>query len=181
MSGTDPREASPANENPEVRFEHRDVDPGTVARWAIGLGVLVVGTAAVSVWLLVFLRHREEKDDPQRPALYFSEEHRQPEGVRLQTSPFSDLHTLRAQEKSILSSYGWVDQAGGVVHIPIDRAMSLYVARQASAGGAPHPTTSSSQTAANAAERGVPTDSAPVPSPLAPAAESSAPVPGAHP
>ncbi|HEV7500282.1 MAG TPA: hypothetical protein VGQ33_09780, partial [Vicinamibacteria bacterium] len=170
MSATDPREASPANENPDVRFEHRDVDPGTVARWAIGLGVLVVGTAAVSVWLLVFLRHREEKDDPQRPALYFSEEHRQPEGVRLQTSPFGDLHTLRAQEKSILSSYGWVDQAGGVVHIPIDQAMSLYVARQASAAGG----------AARAAEQGVPTDSAPVPSPLAPAADS-APVPGAHP
>jgi hypothetical protein len=133
----DPRDA--AGEEPGVRFERADVDPGVVARWAVALGGVTVVTAAICVWLLVFLRHREEKQDPQRPALYFSEEQRQPEGVRLQWAPFTDLHTLREQEHQVLSTYGWVDQAAGVVHIPIDQAMSLYLQRHAGAGGAAAP------------------------------------------
>ena len=136
-----------------VRFEHADVEPRVVARFALGLGALTVVTAAVAIWLLVWLRHREERADPQRPPLFFAQEHREPAGVRLQTAPFTDLHTLREEEGKILSSYGWVDQVGGVVHIPIEEAMSLYVARQAGAAGTrPAP-----------AEEGVPTDSAPVP------------------
>jgi hypothetical protein len=157
MSGPPPvpRDPRPPVEETGLRFERADVDPGVVAKWAIGLGAVSVVTAAVAVWLLVFLRHQEEKSDPQRPPLYFSEEARQPEGVRLQTAPFGDLHTLREQEHQILDSYGWVDQAAGVVHIPIDAAMKLYLARQSGAVsgilGAPGD---------------VPTDSAPVPSPM---------------
>jgi hypothetical protein len=136
-----------------VRFEKADVEPRAIARFALGLGALTVVTAAVAIWLLVWLRHHEESADPQRPPLYFAQEHREPAGVRLQTAPFTDLHTLREEEEKILSSYGWVDQAGGVVHIPIEEAMSLYVARQAGAAG----------TKAAPAAEGVPTDSAPVP------------------
>jgi hypothetical protein len=158
-------------ENPEVRFEHADVEPAVVARFAVGLAVLTIATSAVAVWLLVFLRHREEAQDPSRPPLYFSTEHRQPDGVRLQTAPFTDLHVLREQERQILSSYGWVDQAAGVVHIPIDQAMSALVARQAGAAAAP----------GAVGEPGVPTDSAPVPSPMPSAGAAAAPRPEAHP
>jgi hypothetical protein len=153
MSATERPQPPHETDNAAVRFEQADVEPRAIARFALGLGALTVVTAAVAIWLLVWLRHREESADPQRPSLFFAQEHREPAGVRLQTSPFDDLHTLREQEGKILSSYGWVDQAGGVVHIPIEEAMSLYVARQAGAAGTrPAP-----------AEEGVPTDSAPVP------------------
>jgi len=161
-------EERPAEVNPDVRFEHVDADPATIARWAVGLGTVTAVVAAALVWFLVFLRHREAVHDPQRPALYFATEERQPEGVRLQTSPFQDLRALREEERQVLHGYGWVDQAGGVVHIPIEDAMALFLRRQAASasmgGGA-----SSSLSAA-----GVPTDSAPVPSPLPAASPSPA-------
>jgi hypothetical protein len=77
--------------------------------------------------------------------------------VRLQSQPFADLHALQEHERQVLESYGWVDTAAGTVHIPIQDAMRLYVARQAAA---PAPTPS--------AEAAVPTDSAPIPAASAP-------------
>jgi hypothetical protein len=50
-----------------------------------------------------------------------------PPEPRLQAEPIRDLKQLRAAEDTILGSYGWVDVRGGVVRIPIDRAMELLV------------------------------------------------------
>jgi hypothetical protein len=162
----DPRDERQVAAKLDVRFEREDVAAGVVARWAVGLVVMSVVVAALAVWLLVFLRRSEEGRDPERPALYFSSEARQPEGVRLQASPFTDLHALQEQERQILGSYGWVDPAAGTVRIPIEEAMKLYVARQSPGRGA-----------ATAASTG-PTDSAPVPPPRATAAT---PLPAAAP
>ena len=156
-----------------VRFEREDVGPMLVARAAAGLAVMTVVVAAIVVWLLLFLRGRESAGDPQRPALFFKTGERQPEGVRLQAAPLADLQTLRAEERKILNTYGWVDPAAGVVHIPIDQAMRLFVARRA--GSAP------ARTEASTAGTRVPTDAAPVPSPLTAASPlpSAAPSPAA--
>jgi hypothetical protein len=37
------------------------------------------------------------------------------------------LSELRAKESSAATSYGWVDQAAGVVRLPIDRAVELTI------------------------------------------------------
>ena len=185
MTAVNPHDERKVAEALDVRFERADVVPGVIVRWAIGLGLVSVISAALAVWLLVFLRHHEEAGDPQRPVLYFSAEARQPEGVRLQSKPFDDLHALREHEGRILNSYGWVDPAAGVVHIPIESAMRLYAARQAGAARAVSP---------GPGETGVPTDSAPIPAasaatvvtPPAPLSESAGPSPspsaaGGHP
>jgi hypothetical protein len=39
--------------------------------------------------------------------------------------------TLRDQQRAVLESYGWVDRARGVVHIPIARAMEMVAAEAA--------------------------------------------------
>ena len=44
-----------------------------------------------------------------------------------QTVKSSDLATLRAYEIDRLSTYGYVDQGKGVVHIPIDVAMQKVI------------------------------------------------------
>ena len=162
MTAVDPHDEGKIAEALDVRFERADVVPGVIVRWAIGLGLVSVVTAAVAVWLLVFLRRHEEAGDPQRPALFYSTEQRQPEGVRLQSKPFDDLHTLREQERQVLGSYGWVDPAAGTVRIPIENAMRLYVARQSGAVPAPA-----------AAEAPAPTDSAPTSAASAPAVVST--------
>jgi hypothetical protein len=168
MTAVDPHDEGKIAAALDVRFERADVVPGVIVRWAIGLGLISIVSAAVAVWLVVFLRGHEESGDPQRPALFFSGEQRQPGGVRLQSKPFDDLRTLREQEKDVLGSYGWVDPAAGTVRIPIEDAMRLYVARQSAAVPAPAPA---------AAETQVPTDSAPVPAAAAPETSVTAPAP----
>jgi len=166
MTAVDPQDEGKIAEALDMRFERADVVPGVIVRWAIGLGLVSVVSAALAVWVIVFLRHREEAGDPQRPGLYFSSETRQPEGVRLQSKPFTDLQALHAEERQLLDSYGWVDPAAGTVHIKIEDAMRLYVARQSSAVPAPTP-----------AEAQLPTDSAPIPAAAAPSTVVTAPAP----
>jgi hypothetical protein len=50
-----------------------------------------------------------------------------PPGPRLQSTPPRDMDELRAEDREALTTYGFVDKAGGVAHIPIDRAMSIIV------------------------------------------------------
>ena len=39
--------------------------------------------------------------------------------------PYEALQELDADQLETLNSYGWVSEADGIVHIPIDRAMEL--------------------------------------------------------
>ena len=95
---------------------------------------------------------------------------------KLLARPERDLAEVRAAEKERLESYGWVDQAGGVAHIPIDRAIDIVAVK-----GLP------SATAAGAATPGAPTTPGAMPaaspassSATAPAAPAPAPTASAH-
>jgi hypothetical protein len=48
---------------------------------------------------------------------------------RLETDESNELTEPRMQEEEHLNSYGYVDQAAGTLHIPIDRAMQLVAER----------------------------------------------------
>jgi hypothetical protein len=48
---------------------------------------------------------------------------------RLEGNEVTEINDFRYQQDETLSSYGWVDQSGGVVRIPIDRAMQLIAQR----------------------------------------------------
>lgn len=43
--------------------------------------------------------------------------------------PERELERVRREEKEQLESYGWVDQASGVAHIPIEKAIEIVAAR----------------------------------------------------
>ena len=49
------------------------------------------------------------------------------------SAPNPKIDELHAHEQQVLTSYGWVDQQKGIVHIPIDQAMELMV-RERGAG-----------------------------------------------
>jgi hypothetical protein len=57
---------------------------------------------------------------------------------RLQTDDVTDMHTFLKQEDRVLTAQPWKDQ-GGVVHLPIDRAMELVVQRGLPARSTPPP------------------------------------------
>ncbi|MFH1499330.1 MAG: hypothetical protein ABII82_16075 [Verrucomicrobiota bacterium] len=50
-----------------------------------------------------------------------------PEGALSPEARKTALADLRAKEKEALTTYGWVDQANGVVRLPVDRAVELTI------------------------------------------------------
>jgi hypothetical protein len=48
---------------------------------------------------------------------------------QLEINERTELNDIRLREENILSTYGWVDQNAGTVHIPIDRAIDLLAQR----------------------------------------------------
>jgi hypothetical protein len=52
------------------------------------------------------------------------------DGVKTPTERKAALAELRGKEQSLATTYGWVDKDGGVVRIPVDRAVDLYLQEQ---------------------------------------------------
>lgn len=48
---------------------------------------------------------------------------------RLQTTPWTDLRTFRAEQQNYVNGYGWVDEKLGVARIPIAKAKELLLQR----------------------------------------------------
>jgi hypothetical protein len=61
------------------------------------------------------------------PASPISSMRELPPGPRLQVNGHAELEEYLKQQQQTLESYGWVDRSGGIVHIPIDRAMQVLV------------------------------------------------------
>ena len=60
-------------------------------------------------------------------ALFFRAERGELE-KKVYSQPYQALQQLDANQIGLLNSYGWVSEAEGVVHVPIDRAMELIAA-----------------------------------------------------
>ena len=107
--------------NQPTGHEVRDVPTKPIAFPLIGLGMFL---AIVMVVFALWFRAEEAR----RAALDVTTEqvNQLPENApRLQSDPAADLETLRAHEREMLTTYGWVDKDAGIGHIPIDRAIDL--------------------------------------------------------
>jgi hypothetical protein len=71
------------------------------------------------------LAAREARRQPEVSPLAAALAPQQPPEPRLQASSARDLLEMRAAEERELTTYGWIDEAAGVVRIPIERAMDL--------------------------------------------------------
>lgn len=92
---------------------------------ALGGGLLaLVLFSAVGVYFLFksFLgwQERQGSGTPvmERPETMIS-------GPRLLPTPEKTLREFRSQAETALSSYGWIDEAEGIAHIPIERAIEI--------------------------------------------------------
>ncbi len=129
MDNTEMREPPPGR---------RDVDNRGVLLFGFWLG-LSIAVILVAVWgfLRVLERGGDRAQKPIEPQVAASLR-RTPPDPRLETDPLALRRGLRAREDAQLSTYGWVDRAGGVVHIPIDKAMAMIV-QSGVPGGKPIP------------------------------------------
>ncbi len=101
---------------------------------------VAVGLAAIAVlffvwgWVLYggFVEDVEKSVAPQPVAQ--STERSLPPGPLLQASPEEELIEMRRELNARLNGYGWIDEAAGKVHIPIDQAMALVLERHLAVG-----------------------------------------------
>jgi hypothetical protein len=117
-----------ALENPEVAHEESDINVRAVI-WF----VVILTATAISVQIAMWGMFRvfdkiEVKNDPYVTPLAPKPGEAPPE-PRLQTTPWQDLKALRATEQEHLHGYGWVDERGGIAHIPIEKAKQMLLQR----------------------------------------------------
>ena len=114
--------------NPDVSYEPKDVNPRSIAIFAIGLLVVIVAAMGLVWWILTSLDNRTEDEQAGQSVVV-----EVPPAPRLQPNPVDQipperqLELLRTYEEETLNSYGWVDKEAGIVRIPIDQAMKLVV------------------------------------------------------
>jgi hypothetical protein len=106
------REGSEVLVNPDTAYERSDVSLKVVGM----IAVVIVLTLTFMPLLIALGYPTATSDVDKRPFIA-------PPAPVLQTDPEADLLQFRAKEKQRLSSYGWIDRAHGVVHIPIEEAM----------------------------------------------------------
>jgi len=116
------------HENPHVAHETKDVRIRPILLFGAGLLAVAIVVHLLVALLFSFFQTREARSVAPRFPLAMSGRTQVPPAPRLQTNPRQDLRDLRAAEDVELRTYGWIDQANGVVRIPIDEAMKRVVA-----------------------------------------------------
>ena len=105
-------------------YETTDARAKPLALALAGLGILLAVVFA-AMWALFVYFDNQYTVTASRETK--SGEVRQPSGPLLQTSPSQDLEVLLERENRILTSYGWVNKASGLIRIPITKAMDIAV------------------------------------------------------
>jgi hypothetical protein len=98
-----------------------DLDVSFIPWFSLGILVLVIVTAAAAYGMLGGFRIPHAAAAAAPPA---EGSGTQPIAT-LQSTPQDDLRSYRHGKATALEGYRWVDRAGGVVQIPIERAMEL--------------------------------------------------------
>ena len=121
----------------DSEYEHTDIDPGIAGKFALWLAIAMLISGGIVYGTFWLFEGREESAN-QASQLFplAAGQAKEPPTPHLQAQPFKDVYQLKSGQLEKLHSYGWVDQASGVVHIPIDEAMRLVTER----GGVPSAT-----------------------------------------
>jgi hypothetical protein len=132
----EPGEEDPLH-NEDVDHEHSDINVRAVIGSAIILAVVVVVSQVLMWGLFEALESRAKATDPvvsplAQPAADMPKTTQESPffnasvgGPQLMVNEPRHLANQRDQEHKRLQGYGWVNQAGGVAHIPIDEAKKL--------------------------------------------------------
>ena len=108
----------------------RDIDVRGVV-WTGGAIAAAILAVVGTVFLLLHLWHVRPSADRVRLPYDLAVE-----GPALQSAPQPELAEQRMSKERILTTAAWVDDAHGIVRIPIATAMRLLVERSGDGGGA---------------------------------------------
>ena|ERR1700731_4688367 len=121
-------------------YERQDLQPSGVVYFLLALVVVTVLCIFALRGLYAYLDRRERASQPElnplvanvpKDTLHIPRGY--PQSVfpspKLEEDERGQLNQIRTNEETELNSYGWVDEKGGIVHIPIERAMDLIAQR----------------------------------------------------
>lgn len=114
--------------NPHVRHEPGDVNAVFLTKFGIGMAFLIV-VFLFGLWGLFEYFVKREAVLSLPPAAVLVPPERLPPAPRLQRNPSLDMRQFLATENQAMQQYGWVDEAHGIVRIPVDRAMDIIAQR----------------------------------------------------
>src|SRR6266851_3963000 len=128
------------NGNGHGSYERQDLRPSGILYFLLGLAVATLLCILALKGLFAFLEHREKASQPPVNPLVTNvpaDTRRVAPGYpqsafpspKLEEDDRGQLNDIRLNEEKVLYTYGWVDEKAGTVHIPIERAMDLLVAR----------------------------------------------------
>lgn len=132
----DTKHGAPHGSNPPPEWDAELDVPAIVKGFVWTL--VVTAASFVVVWFgFVGLRDWKAKNDPPASPLAETQVRLVPAEPRLQSTAEADLAAVRAQEAHVLGDYGLVDGRPGAAHIPIRRAMELYLQQHGGAATTP--------------------------------------------
>jgi hypothetical protein len=109
-------------------YEVRDVDVKFV-RMIVYLLITLTAGGLLASFAVVEVMNRIRARHPAEISPLANTLPERPPEPRLQVSAPLDLNEARAAETATLNSYAWIDEKGGIVRIPIERAMELVARR----------------------------------------------------
>lgn len=116
-------------ENPDINFEHSDVNYKLMIGSVILLIIVTVCSMLLSIWIYGSMETSQVEARPTPLPLYQlrptpPQPRLQPNSIDRSTAE-QDLAGMHLRENAILDTYGWVNKEEGIVRIPIDRAIDL--------------------------------------------------------
>ena len=118
----------------DVSFEERDVKAGTIYGYLLALGLAVVASLLVCVYILRFtLKFAASNDAPPPPSrAALGPDYRElPPEPRLQgvpghaTDPQQDMRDKLKADNEANQKFQWIDESSGIAQIPVKDAMKL--------------------------------------------------------
>jgi len=142
---TDSHNAGQEPRHTDVSFEERDVQASTIYGYLFTLGLAVVISALICVYILRFtLRYAASTDTPPPPSREaLGKDRVLPPEPRLQgvpghqTDPQADLRKKIQEDSEANEKLEWIDKSGGIAQIPVKDAMKIVAEKGLPAGPAP--------------------------------------------
>jgi len=127
----------------DVSFEQRDIQAGVVYKYLFALGLAIVASLFVCVFILRYTTASTVTTDTPPPPSRETHQRELPPEPRLQgvpghgTDPQADLRQKIHDDSAANEKLEWVDHGSGIAQIPVKDAMKIIAEKGLPAGLAP--------------------------------------------
>ena len=127
----------------DVSFEERDIKPGVIYGYLFALGIAVVASLIVCVFILRLTTTYTVSTDAPPPPSRETHQRELPPEPRLQgvpghiTDPQADLRKKNQEDAEANEKLEWIDRSSGIVQIPVKDAMKIIAEKGLPGASAP--------------------------------------------